>query len=65
MHSQEFILENKTRAVLSGFWDTRRLPNLGQTNSPSDRQKKKSKKKRICRIGDFAVPADQSKNKRK
>ena len=39
------------------FWDTNRSRNLGQTTRPSDYQQQQ-KKKRICRIVDFAVQAD-------
>ena len=48
-----------------GFWDTNRIPNLGQTTKPGDsQQKKKVKKKRTCHIVDFAVLADHNKIKR-
>ena len=42
-----------------GF-DTHGSPNLGQKTRPYNNQKKKKKKekKRICKIVDFAVPAD-------
>ena len=44
-----------------GLWHTHRSPNLGQNTRPYNNQqkkKKKRKKKRICKIVDFAVPAD-------
>ena len=42
-----------------GLWHTHRSSNLGQKTRPYNNQKKKKKKKmRICKIIDFAVPAD-------
>ena len=47
-----------------GFWQTHGSPNLGQkTRLYNNQQKKKKKKKKkkektICKIVDFAVPAD-------
>ena len=41
-----------------GLWHTHVSPNLGQKTRPYCNQKKKKKKKRICKIEDFAVPAD-------
>ena len=38
-----------------GCWDTNRSPNLDQMTSCSDSQQKK---KRTCRIVEFAIPAD-------
>ena len=38
-----------------GFWVTNRSSNLGQTTRPSDSQQKR---KKICRIVEFSVPAD-------
>ena len=38
-----------------GFWVTNRAPNLGQKTRPYNN---KQKKKRTCKIFDFAVPAD-------
>ena len=38
-----------------GLWHTHRSPNLGQKTRPYNNQQKK---KRICKIVDFAVPAD-------
>ena len=38
-----------------GFWHTNRTPNLDQTTRPYNNQQKK---KRTCKIVDFAVPAD-------
>ena len=46
-----------------GFWVTHGSPNLGKTIRPSDSQPKR--KKRTCRIVDFAVPADNGKTERK
>ena len=37
-----------------GLWHTDRSPNLGQKTRPNNNQQKK----RICKIADFAVPAD-------
>ncbi len=39
-----------------GLWYTDESPNLGQKTRPRNNQQKK--KKRICKIVDFAVPAD-------
>ena len=43
-------------------WDTNRSPNTGQKSKPNNNKQTKKKKKkrntRICRIVDFAVPAD-------
>ena len=44
------------------FWDTNGSPYLSQTTRPSGSQQKK---KRTCRIEDFAILADDSKIKRK
>ena len=41
-----------------GLWHTNGSPNLGQKTRPYRNQQKKKKKKRICKIVDFAVPAD-------
>ncbi len=41
-----------------GLWHTNGSPNLGQKTKPYNNQQKKKKKKRICKIVDFAVPAD-------
>ena len=42
-----------------GIWYTNESPNLGQKTRPCNNQpKKKKKKKKICKIVDFAVPAD-------
>ena len=38
-----------------GLWHTHGSPNLAQKNRPNNNQQKK---KRICEIVDFAVPAD-------
>ena len=38
-----------------GFWDTNRLPYIGQTTKPSDSQQKKKERERK----NFAVPADR------
>ena len=54
MHNPESVLENETQNSL-GFWDTNESFNLDKTTRPSDSQQKK---KRICRIVDFAVPVD-------
>ena len=40
-----------------GLWQTHGSPNLGQKTRPYNNQQKK--KKRICKIVDFAVPADE------
>ena len=39
-----------------GLWHTNGSPNLGQKTRPYNNQQKK--KKKICKIVDFAVPAD-------
>ena len=46
-----------------GLWHTNGSPNLGQKTRPYDnqqqqQQQQKQQKKRICKIVDFAVPAD-------
>ena len=43
-----------------GLWHTHGSPNLGQKTRPYNNQltNKQKKKKRICKIVDFAVPAD-------
>ena len=46
-----------THKLLWDF-DIHRSPNLGQKTRPYNNQQKK-KKKRTCKIVDFAVPADQ------
>ena len=51
MHNQESVLENEMNKL---FWDFE-IPNLGQTTRPSESKKKK---KRTCRIVEFAVQAD-------
>ena len=53
----ESVLENETHKFLE-FWDKNWSPNLSQMTKPSDSQKKK-KKRRTCRIVDFAVLADR------
>ena len=51
MHNPASVLENNTHKIL---WDTDGSPNLGQKTRPNNNQQKK----RICKIVDFAVPAD-------
>ena len=43
-----------------GLWHSHRSPNLDQKTRPYNNQqkKKKEKKEKICKIVDFAVPAD-------
>ena len=41
-----------------GLWHTNGSPNLGHKTRPYNNQQKKKKKKKICKIVDFAVPAD-------
>ena len=42
-----------------GLWHTNISPNLAQKTRPyNNQQQKKKKKKKICKIVDFAVPAD-------
>ena len=41
-----------------GLWHTYGSPNHGQKTRPYNNQKKKKEKKSICKIVDFAVPAD-------
>ena len=48
------VLKWLTRTPM-GFWYTNGSPNLGQKTRPYYNQQKK---KRICKIVDFAVPAD-------
>ena len=43
---------------LMGLGYTNGSPNLGQKTRPYNNKKKKEKKKKICKIVDFAVPAD-------
>ena len=65
MHNQAPILENDAQIYMR-LWQTHRSPNLGQKTRPYRRQKRpedqtlstKKKKKKICKIVDFAVPAD-------
>ena len=38
-----------------GLWHTHRSPNLGQKTRPYNNH---HKKKKICKIADFAIPAD-------
>ena len=41
-----------------GFWHPNGSLNLGQTTRPSNNQQKEKRKKKTCKIVDFAVPAD-------
>ena len=41
-----------------GLWHTHGSPNLDQKTRPYNNQQKKKKKERICKIIDFAVPAE-------
>ena len=41
-----------------GLWYTDGSPNLGQKTRPYNNQQQQKKKERICKIVDFAVPAD-------
>ena len=56
MHNPGSVLENDTQTPMR-LWHTHGLPNLGQNTKPYNNQQKK-KKKRTCKIVDFAVPAD-------
>ena len=57
VYTQPRICPRKWNAQNSlGYWHTNGSPNLNQTARPSHSQQKK--KKRICRIVDFVVPAD-------
>ena len=53
MHNPAPVLENDTQTPM-GLWHTNGSPNLGQRTRPYNNQQKK----RICKIVDFAVPAD-------
>ena len=53
MHNSAPVLENETQIPM-GLWLTLGSPNLGQKTIPNDNQKKK----RTCKIVDFAAPAD-------
>ena len=53
VHKPESVLEYETHKHLC-FWDTNKSPNFGQTTRPYNNQRKK----RNCRIVDFAVPTD-------
>ena len=55
LHNPAPVLENNTQTPM-GHWHTDESPNLSQETRPYNNQQKK--KKRICKIGDFAVPAD-------
>ena len=56
VHAQPSTCHGKWDALTSlGFWRTNRSPNLGQTTRPYNNQQKK---KRNCRIVNFAVPTD-------
>ena len=55
VYAQPSIHPGKWNAQTSlGFWDTNRSPDLGQITRPYNNQQKR----RICRIVNFAVPAD-------
>ena len=56
MHNPAPVLENGTQKLLWDFGRTHGSPNLRQKTKPYNNQRKK--KKRICKIVDFAVPAD-------
>ena len=57
VYAQPSICSGEWDAQTSlGFWDTDRSSDLNQTTSPYNNQQKK--KKRICRIWDFAIPTD-------
>ena len=60
MHNPSPVQENDIKAHM-GLWYTHGSPNLGQKTKPYNNQQKK-KKKRICKIVDFAVPADHRIN---
>ena len=53
MHNPASVLEYDTQTPL-GFWHTERSPNFRQKTRSINNQQKK----RICKIVDFAVPAD-------
>ena len=53
MHYTTSVLENDTQTPM-GLWHTDGSPNLSQKTRPNNNQQKK----RICKIVDFAVPAD-------
>ena len=55
MHNSAPVLENDTQTPM-GLWHTHGSPNHGQMTGPNNYQQEK--KKRICKIVDFAVPAD-------
>ena len=60
MHNSQSVQENETDKVLLDFeMQTVGSPNPDQTTIPYT-----TKKKKTCRIVDFAVPADQSKMER-
>ena len=57
IHNPQFVIENETSLE---FLDTNGSSNLGQTiiRNDSQQQDQKQKKKRTCRIVNFAVLAD-------
>ena len=55
MHNPAPVLENDTHKLPMGLRHTHGSPNLGQKIGPNNDQQKK---KRTCKIFDFAIPAD-------
>ena len=62
MQNQAPVLENNTHKLLWDFDIQTDHPNLSQKTRPSNNQKRKTKRRRICKIFDFAVPADHRIN---
>ena len=58
MHNPAPVLENNSH-ILLWDWHTHGSPNLDQKTRPYNNQQQK---KRICKIVDFAVPADHTIN---
>ena len=59
MHNPAPVLENDAHKLLWDFKHTNGSPNTGQKIRPHNNQQKK---KKICKIVDFAVPADHRLN---
>ena len=56
-HANEWYMHNPAHTQIPmGLWYTNGSPDLGQKTRPYNNQQKK--KKKICKIVDFAVPAD-------
>ena len=59
IHNQEAVQENEVHNLFWDFEKPKEPPNLGQMTRPYNDHKKKKKKRRICRIVNFALPANR------